>query len=827
MKIKCVIVNGVKLTMIEHRKIKRLSSIFAKLTFALGIGLNSTIAKSATSFDLTPNKHLIHQKIAVSNPTPQGEQLIASPQQIEINNKNAAEIVKRFVRKEFTDLATLKKALFYDSGAIAFLEAVNNGKLRSFRTADFFSVISEKAKTNLRIAELFTLTISYDYIDNIVNQEYFDSAMLHIGESKIVQRNFIYTLTNPNLKRFAEKHLEDFLKKYPVVAMGFMYAYTYGEIDKKYTPEKNKKLAFSHIKTNSDVAEAFIRSADAGFFKKYVPIYMKSALSHPRVAIVFINAVLDRTGELFKQTTEKDLEIALAQIPKSEELATLFIHSVKLGKLTKHAKKYMKAAAQKAPLAATSYLIHEGECVKFRQYYHDIISGVLTWRDSGLDKIRRGEKGYDKNGYKSRLFYLKLLRVMNSAHSAPPEERARLTGNLTGTELYNLVTYGYSEIFESTYKKYIYPEILRQVRKSGLPLINWLNRIDPSYTNMPGFLYTSVKFNTIKDLTDGVSKEELKRFLEKVIEVGTKKNNQMQTLAIVRIGLELPNNLRDLWKGIVLKYLQKALDLSYTKHSLTVVARAYKTIHPNDPDFAQFKKLELPKYINEEDYFTDKVSVARVMFYFDADATSSFKHFVQTFKSNGFEIEYLNEDDEKTTLQKAIYAIFSKKKNSKTIKIYVNMPTKDGFSIGAKQIEGLLKTKYAFVPIEIFRGHSYNQERTHFFDRIVGNPRFVFTGACGSADKVASLTARYSTHPAISGTTGEGTKFVNDPLLLEFFNTILNLKPGEKMLWDTFWEGASEKINDHRMQSYINPSKYIDPIIIRELMGHKDKVSVK
>lgn len=333
------------------------------------------------------------------------------------------------------------------------------------------------------------------------------------------------------------------------------------------------------------------------------------------------------------------------------------------------------------------------------------------------------------------------------------------------------------------------------------------------------FSTTEDKENFIKYFTKDIGGSEEKRISAVIVAeminfIGKLPKGQEKSLLSNLLAQQIKENIQNLDAKTTNSSDEETV--TGTRYSLMVLAsRMVANKVTEDPWFkSQLENFKIPEidviHMPVTRLFpANNTSIQRLFFYLDQtkdrDGQVSFSHFVSTFKDS---------QDPWKFKDYGPFVEFSIKQNDRTIRMFANKP--DQYEANDKKLDAFLRKENLTPTNYVHRGHRYHADKT--LEKIKDtNPTMVFMGNCGGlSDLFTLLTITQDTYPVV--TSGEGTKFINDPFIKSFMKEALMVK--DNFNWEIFWDRFSKSMEkDPRIAEYIPPHLNPSFVFIKELIA--------
>lgn len=422
-------------------------------------------------------------------------------------------------------------------------------------------------------------------------------------------------------------------------------------------------------------------------------------------------------------------------------------------------------------------------------------------------KIRKQENPLAENSLNKELEFtaLKYVRNINELHDiADPKIRFGIADNLTPAELYTLIVYSEDEIFTSTFLGLFERMLTRMQAQRGDELLAQVG-----YNRFRTFIKLCAGFNTLDRFLKTMDPEARKEMLLKFV----------HDLEKDRGNLSAPVEVADAFGSISdsssLATIEYALIKEYARveyqksregqiiYGLLMTLFKDKAVLQKEFFNKVSQEYQLPvidKILFNDIVGPDSTNVQLHFFFDDDDGKASFKTYIETFSSAGWQINK----------QEKIVVITHK--NKKVI-ILANYPESE--ETGGHEAMMEYCDSASIIPhIIVHRGHSYYAMKT--IERVNAKTRIVFLGSCGGYNNLSEIIDR-SPDVQIIATKQIGTMFVNNPLLLQLANTIGS---SNNIDWIAFWSNLEKSVKANkaaydRFVDYIPPYKNLGAIFIQ------------
>jgi hypothetical protein len=446
----------------------------------------------------------------------------------------------------------------------------------------------------------------------------------------------------------------------------------------------------------------------------------------------------------------------------------------------------------------------------YKELVRDKFVGIFNFKKDNL-VTPVAEEIFDKFIKKNALPF---IREINDLHNESVETRQEVVKGLPIDGLYTLVVHGEEELFTSSFRKVLFPLVMRKMAEEEMDAVDLIKFADPNKAHFRTFVQVFSKFNKLTPFLDTITDSEkksafLKEFVSGLTGGADGLKNAVsisETIGALRSEKELTGELE--------KYLIEAYRGSHDDAKILygIIASMHELDSQTNKSFFKeaFDKYSVraPTTIEHKELVNKGGEVVQQYFFYDdSDGHSSYESFLRTYgvwdkKSSG--------GWEKTEFDN--YVVLKKVAGKITILKYANKPGNE--YDGVSDIEDALKKKDLSTIEIVHRGHSYHVDDT--LDRIPSIARIVYLGSCGGFGNIQRVL-ELAPDAHIIATKGEGTKVVNDPLLRMIDDAILK---GKGVNWDDVWEKADRKFRDKRFQDYVSPSRNAAAILIKAFREH-------
>lgn len=428
----------------------------------------------------------------------------------------------------------------------------------------------------------------------------------------------------------------------------------------------------------------------------------------------------------------------------------------------------------------------------------------------------------NKNGLKGPVT---VVNALNDMHNFPREIRFAPIKNFTSSDLFNLITDGRDGIYTSTYNN-VYAQLTATMDREGKTFSQLLAE-DPERrtAQLPSLMDGLSSFAKFPQFLSRLTIDDKMTLTDSIFDAISKEDGQ-NLVAAANYFNHLPPN------DPALAHIEARILQGYTEATDPNMRDAYGILagiytgqagHTPSPEnreaFGQLSsnpRYEVPnRNVTPISELVDERgrNFQMHLFYNDEDGVTSYQNFRQQLRSQGFTATE-NQQDGYVHLQKSL--------NGRTINIYATIPEEagpggsDANDAAADKIRDIIHEQGGTISFLAHRGHSYHVDDSVPY--MSPENKIVFLGACGGSEFIQK-TVDKAPDAGIVATSGEGTKFVNEPIMADINNRILTSQVGVE------WQQVSARIDripDPRADFYQTPNENMGALIYSRLVKLQD-----
>jgi len=394
--------------------------------------------------------------------------------------------------------------------------------------------------------------------------------------------------------------------------------------------------------------------------------------------------------------------------------------------------------------------------------------------------------------------------------------RNEIVQNLGAEKIYEIIIYGREEFQASLYNEII-KVFFQRLSEENMDFFQFAK--SNNFEKIEIFLEAATTYNQVNQLFDNIKNPAQKiQLLNLFISNIIKQKNIENAITLAEITTNIKDNtLLNFLENKIIEIFNETQDLTVKNifgllFSNLIDQRSQNLTNKQFFNTFDKEKYELPvidRVPSSEIFDSEGRNTQQYFFYNDADGRTSFENFLKKYQIDSrWEIYDRN----------SFVIIHAKNpETSKQILIYANKPEFDGITDKNKNaIKDIKADMEIFDPpltpaITVHRGHFFHAWKTIQYLSLTA--KIVLFGSCESYFNFANVLFK-SPDADIISTTGEGTRFINDPFFKIINDEIL---AGKDIVWKDVWEKAAAAESSHkryeqlkddpRFQYYVRPDE--------------------
>lgn len=405
----------------------------------------------------------------------------------------------------------------------------------------------------------------------------------------------------------------------------------------------------------------------------------------------------------------------------------------------------------------------------------------------------------------------------NALHDLPNAQRFALLKHLNAASEFDLITYGRSEVFTSTYLGVLH-DLLDNLKQEGKNLLQVLS--DAQKNRMDIFLEAAASYGCMNKVLAVIPPAELPGIVRMIADNAATDPSATSTLSNIMLELKDSPMLSRMLAGEVMQHYENA-KTPQEKDRFGLLAAAYAANRPeaiqslespaekafflgiaNNPRYKQdpMKTLERANLV-------DRNGVCNQLMVFPGAQYEETKRYWMTryAASDGWKIE---EKDNYTHIYSTKHG-----KAGVPVHIYATNPTDYEASLVAIN-KDLAKAQgnaegVAEFQIVVGRGHSFDADKP--LAQITPSAHLVYLGSCGGYHNIQTILNK-SPNAQVIATQQTGKAAVNNPMLFGITESIRN---AGVVRWDAIQKSLDDSPHEEK-KAYQLPHKNINLIMQRK-----------